>query len=344
VVNAHLAAAITATIQRPDELGEFISLFWADGKKMLPAQVKKGLAGAFAKFNEYSLAKYNSDSAAIKLRDVLFLVHAKPVDAAQADLWKRLVDGQLTTPDTWEVELSAGKDKGETFTRLIKEKKLGALALLRNLRNMLAARVDEEVIKSALREVPLDRVLPFRFITAARYAPKLEPELESAMLKCLTGHPKLPGKTVLVVDNSGSMGHQVSAKSELTRKDAAAALSMLLREVCENIQVVVFGRTAGLVRPRRGFALRDEIVNCPHNGSTDLRAGIVEALAEGYDRIIIITDEQSQTPLIGPGLGKRGYIINVANMQNGVGYREYVHVDGWSEAIVDYIQAFEASE
>ena len=67
---------------------------------------------------------------------MLFLVHAKPKDDSQAALWKRLVDGELATPDTSEVELSAGKDKKETFERLLLEGKLGGLAVLRNLRNM----------------------------------------------------------------------------------------------------------------------------------------------------------------------------------------------------------------
>ncbi len=81
----------------------------------------------------------------VRLRDVLFLSHAKPNDAEQAELWKRLIDGQLATPDTWEVALSAaGGDaagKRETWERLLAERKLGALALLRNLRNMYEARV-----------------------------------------------------------------------------------------------------------------------------------------------------------------------------------------------------------
>src|SRR5215471_13380891 len=107
----HLVAETLArVIQRADELAEFVALYWSEGKQPLSAQVKKGLASAFTKFDEYALAKYNR-AAPVKLRDVLFLCHAKPLDQAQADLWKRLVDGELATPDTWEVSLSAGADK-----------------------------------------------------------------------------------------------------------------------------------------------------------------------------------------------------------------------------------------
>ena len=74
----------------------------------------------------------------MKLRDVLFLCHAKPKDEAQDATWKQLIGGTLPTPDTWEVALSSGADKKATWERLIAEKKLGALALLRNLRKIKA--------------------------------------------------------------------------------------------------------------------------------------------------------------------------------------------------------------
>jgi hypothetical protein len=338
-----VAGAIAHVIQRPDEMGELISLYWKlNGKRaMLPHQVKVGLCAAFQKFDAYALGKWNSDNAAVKLRDVLFLTHAKPKDEAQTALWKKIVDKTLESPDTWEVQLSGGADKKETFTRLLKDEKLGALALLRNLRNMQQAGVDEAVIRKGLADIKTERVLPFRFITAARYAPTLEPELEGAMFKCLEGHEKLAGKTVLVVDNSGSMGNSISSKSELKRVDAACALAMLLREICETVQIVVFGSTAGLVKLRRGFALRDEITRSTHSGGTDTAMALAVAAKEGYDRCIVITDEQSHTAISGPGVGKKGYFINVASAQNGIGYGDWVHLDGWSEAVCDFIVQYE---
>ena len=64
------------------------------GRQPLSAQVKKGLAAAFRKFDEYALAKYDRANP-VKLRDVLFLAHAKPRDEAQAALWKQLAEGEL---------------------------------------------------------------------------------------------------------------------------------------------------------------------------------------------------------------------------------------------------------
>ncbi len=338
---AVVAGAINHVVQRPDEMGELISLYWKPKKQPLTAQMKKGLAAAFQKFDAYALGKWNADSAAVKLRDVLFLIHAKPKDDAQAELWKKLAEKTLESPDTWEVALSAGANKKETFTRLLAEGKLGALALLRNLRNMQQAGVSDKDIRKALATMKTERVLPFRFITAARYAPKLEPELEAAMFKCLEGAERLPGKTVLVVDNSGSMSWQISGKSELRRVDAACALAMLLREVCEEVQIVVFGSTAGVIAPRRGFALRDAITRSGHTGGTNTALALKVADKEGYDRCIVITDEQSHTSVDGPVKGKRGYFINVASNKNGIGYGKWTHIDGWSEAIVDYIGRYE---
>jgi hypothetical protein len=339
---ALVAGTITRVVQRPDEMGELISLYWDGKRKMLPSQMKKGLGEAFRKFDAYACAKWNSDSAAVKLRDVLFLAHVKPANEEQTALWKKIVEKTLESPDTWEVNLSGGADKKETFTRLLKEEKLGALALLRNLRNMQQAGVEESLIREGLGKMKTERVLPFRFITAARYAPALEPELEKAMFKCLEGHAQLKGKTVLVVDHSGSMEAPISGKSELKRFDAACALAMLLREICEQVQVVSFTNDAVTVPPRRGFALRDAIFDAQHWGGTHIPTAVKFADKLGYDRCIVVTDEQShESGLSKPLDGARGYFINVASNKNGIGYGKWTHIDGWSEAVVDYMERFE---
>jgi 60 kDa SS-A/Ro ribonucleoprotein len=117
-----VADALERVIQRADELGEFVALYWKEKKQPLSAGSKRGLARAFVKFDAYQLAKYDRE-AAVKLRDVLFLCHAKPKDAEQAAVWKKLVDNTIEPPDTWEVALSAGKDKRENFERLLREGK-----------------------------------------------------------------------------------------------------------------------------------------------------------------------------------------------------------------------------
>ncbi len=211
-----VADTLVRVIQRPDEMTELLAIYWADAlgpmqqrkRQPISAQIKKGLARAVTKFDAYQLAKYDRDGA-VRIRDVLFLVHAKPKDAEQEKVWKQLVEGELSAPDTWEVSLSTGSDKRETFERLIAEKKLGGLALLRNLRLMQKAEVPRETIAGAIEAMRVDRILPYRFITAARYAPDFEPELEAAMLKSIKDHARLKGRTRLLDRRLGIDGRGV---------------------------------------------------------------------------------------------------------------------------------------
>jgi hypothetical protein len=357
----HLVAKTLAeVIQRPDELSEFLAVYWAEKRQPLSAQVKKGLAAAFGKFDEYSLAKYDR-AGKVKLRDVLFLCHAKPQAAGdgtkverktktgtrvvtrhEGTLYGKLAAGTLATPDTWEVALSGGADKKAAFERLMAEKKLGALAFIRNLRNMSEAKVDVDLVRQYASTVPTDRVLPFRFIAAARAVPAWESIIEGMMLRCLDGYEKLKGRTVIVVDNSGSMyGTKVSAKSDIDRSDAAAALAVLIRQVCDDVAVIAFSDNPTVVPDRRGFALVDAIKKTTSNGTmTDLALAKAEQI--GYDRVIVVTDEQSRQTVRAPLADKKGYFVNVSVCKNGIGYGKWVHIDGWSESILEYIRQFES--
>jgi 60 kDa SS-A/Ro ribonucleoprotein len=341
-----VADTLATVIQRADELAEFVAIYWKDGRVPLSAQVKKGLSAAFPKFDEYALSKYDRGGP-IKLRDVLFLAHAKPRDEAQAEVWKRLIAGELAVPDTWEVALSSGANKREAWERLLREQKLGALALLRNLRNMQEADVDERLVLAALSTMSTARVLPFRFLAAARYAPQWEEALEQAMLNCV-GSPekaqeKLTGKTIVLVDVSGSMTAPLSRQSGMQRTDAAYGLAVLLREIGEKVGVFSFSDNLVEVPARRGFALRDAIDASQPHSSTMLGKAVEELnKKERYDRLIVITDEQAHDTV--PAPKGKGYVINVASYKNGVGYGKWTHIDGWSESVVEYIRELERAQ
>jgi len=351
-----VAETLERVIQRADELTEFVAIYWKDGRVPLSGQVKKGLAAAFPKFDEYQLAKYDRGGP-VKLRDVLFLCHAKPRDDKQGGVWKKLVWGRLALPDTWEVALSAAgaaegadkeQDKRAAWERLFAENKLGALALLRNLRNFRETAVDEELVLGALRAMNTQRVLPFRFLAAARYAPQWEEALEQAMLASVATQAKLPGKTALLVDISGSMTAPLSRRSEMQRTDAAYGLAVLLREIADKSAVYSFSDELVEVPARRGFALRDAIEKSQrHNGTylgkaaEELHRRAERNHNERYDRLIVITDEQAHDTV--PNPKGKGYVINVASYKNGVGYGKWTHIDGWSEAVVEYVRELEAA-
>jgi hypothetical protein len=334
-----VADTVARVVQRADEPGELVALHHRLGaKRMLPAQMRKGLARAIAKFDEYECAKYDRDSA-VKLRDVLRLVRPTPKDEAQSALWKRVKERTLAMPDTWEVALSGGADKRATFERLLCERKLGYVALLRNLRNMVQAGVDVDLVRQAIvaRKGGAQRVLPFRYVAAARAAPQLEPSLDQALCAAIAEMPALRGKTIVLVDVSGSMTSRMSRKSDLTRMDAAATLGAI---VPGDLRLFTFSSGLVEVPPRRGMAGVDAIVRSQHHGSTNLGSAVGKVNALAHDRLIVVTDEQSHDRVPEPE-AKYAYMINVASNRNGVGYGRWTHIDGFSEGVLRFIHEVE---
>lgn len=333
------AETVARVVSRADEMGELLAIYWRNGHKSVPRQMRKGLAKAMLKFDEYQLAKYDRDGA-VKLRDVLRIVRPKPTSDEQSALWKRVKDRALVTPDTWEVALSGGADKKETFERLIREGNLGYLALLRNLRNMIAAGVDDSLIREAIiaRKNGAQRVFPFRYVAAARAVPQLEPAIDQALCEAIAEMPPLDGRTVILVDVSGSMDTKLSAKSDMTRLDAAAALGAIAHG---NIRLLTFSTAMVEVPPRRGMAGVDAIVRSQPHGGTYLGQAIQTINAQVQaDRLIVITDEQSHDRVPEP-VAKRAYMINVASNKNGVGYGRWTHIDGFSEGVLRFIHEVE---
>jgi 60 kDa SS-A/Ro ribonucleoprotein len=358
-----VSETIRDVIQRADELAEFLAIYAkVNGvspdkiKPKLSNQVRKGLAMAFVKFNEYALARYNRKHA-IKLRDVLFLCHARPKDEAQAALWSRMINNTMAIPDTWETELSAGKDKKATFERLIIDGKLGYLALLRNLRNMEQANVNETLVNSAIVDRKgAERVLPFRYVAAARAAPRFEAALDQALATTIKELPSLPGKTAVLVDVSVSMDQKLSEKSDMTRMDAAATLASMIN--AESLRVFSFSDYVVEVPSRRGMAGVDAILaSQEHHGTALFDAVNWVQTKVAHDRIIVITDEQADDPSNAQLLGGGGvlrsmpnpvcanaYVINVASAKNGVGYGPWTHLDGFSEHVLRWIIEYEMTE
>jgi hypothetical protein len=207
--------------------------------------------------------------------------------------------------------------------------------------------VSERLLNGAARS----QALPFRYLAAARVVPGWEQMIDAAMMRSLGNVERLPGKTVLMLDHSDSMNERLSAKSDLRRADAAAGLAVLLAGICEDLECWSFSSTHsptnyGLpsnawklleqVPVRQGMAMRDAYFNSmPRWGGTELGKALRELDKGDYDRLIVITDEQSSDRVSAPK--GRGYMINVASNRNGVGYGKWNHVDGFSEAVVEWI-------
>lgn len=347
-------------ILRADELTEFLALYWQDGKQPLSKQVKIGLRKAFNRFDAYQLAKYNRNNQ-VKLRDVMSLTHPKPSEEKK-ELFNQLANNTLPTPDTWEVALSTGKDKKETWTRLINEGKMGALAFVRNLRNMEDVGVSREVIFKGFKSINPHWLLPLNYLAAAKAVPHYERELESLMLRGLSQAPKLPGYTIFVVDVSGSMAGKISSRSQFNRMDAAAAMAVLASEMCEQIAVYATAGNDGtrqhsteFIKPRRGFALSDEILlagNRLGGGGIFTRQClefIKEKEKQTPDRIIIFSDSQdcdAPNKRVPKPFGKTNYIVDVSSHARGINYKGLwtAEVSGWSEHFLSFIASVEGVE
>lgn len=348
------AKAIEDVIQRADEPGEMLAQYWRDGKKPLPNQFKNALRNSVAKFDAYQLAKYDRRKDAVKIRDVLRLVHPTPKNAEQSENWRKLIAGELETPDTWETQLSSGADKKATFERLLKEGKLGYAALLKNLRGMREAGVDPALIKEAiLARKGAGRVLPFRFVSAMKHAPQFEVELTKAMMASVKDMPRLKGKTAIVIDTSGSMDSSLGGKSEMRRMEAAAAMAAIAKGMCEDAVVFVTAdktvRVPDDVTP--GAMLKKIRTNSFGAGwggiYTTRMCDEVRRTGE-YDRMIVVTDEQDcggyrSSPTEAKPVGlKHNYMVNVAAYENGVAFPDkWVSISGFSESVFRFIEAHE---
>jgi 60 kDa SS-A/Ro ribonucleoprotein len=292
-----LVARVTAgVVNRADEITELLACYEMMNKRTgtkklnrLSKQLQKGLSAAFNRFDEYQFAKYNRDGA-IKLKDALFLVHPKAKDTAQQELFNKIVAGSLQTPYTWETELSAlgqlNYDSQEAkaaafrnkWEELIFSGKLGYMALLRNLRNIMEAGVSYAAFKQVCAtladadKVAKAKQFPFRYLAAYRelldaekvspvktfdnkisylingnkgYTGELLDTLEKAVAASAVNIKGFGADTsvLLACDVSGSMQKLVSQRSKVLLFDIGLMLAMLLQSRCKNVQVGMFGDT-----------------------------------------------------------------------------------------------------
>lgn len=347
-------------ITRADMLTDFLAIYWKDGKKPICNQAKKGLAESFHNFNEYKLAKYDRNSA-IKLRDVMFLCRPKPNNQYETELFKKVADRTLTPPETWEVLLSTGQDKKESWTKLITENKIGGLAMLRNISNMQKANVDRKIIDEGLENLKSSMLMPLDFLKAERMNPDFSRQIEDAMINSYANLPKLPGRTLFIVDVSGSMGAKLSIKSKFSRYDAAFAMAMLAVNQCEDYEIVCTagndGKRVGahehIKYPQKGFGIFKQLRDTENNigwGGIFTRQCLEwckeQFKDKEFDRIIVFSDSQDcdyPDKRIPKPFGTYNYICDVSSHTKGINYKGTwtAEISGFSEHFLTFIAAME---
>lgn len=177
---------------------------------------------------------------------------------------------------------------------------MGYMALLRNLRNFDQAGVGDDVaarvaaLLSDPGQVARSRQLPLRFLSAFRAAPSLRWgwALEQALQASLANVPALSGRTLVLVDRSGSMFSWMSQRSNLTRADAAAVFGAALVVRARSGDLVEFGSGSAPVPVRRGESVLTLVGRFGNLGGTNT-ADAVRRHYAGHDRVVIVTDEQA---------------------------------------------------
>ena len=351
VLVAHLAheaagkpytrAAVKGVSLRGDDVTEIMACYLDLFGKPVPNALKKGIADVLQGFDEYTLAKYKGDGKAVKMRDLLCLCRPTPKDDAQSDLWKRCLNGELKTPYTWETQLSANGNNAETWEALIESGKVGYMAMLRNLRNIINADPsnigkvydrlqDPEAVKRS-------KQLPFRFLSAYKEVAvvggsRVLDVLENAIDASIENLPKIPGTTVIAVDTSGSMGYAISEKSSIRCVEIAMLLGMIANRICENAYFYTFDTSIekGAYSSRAGIL--SVVSETCHGGGTNMYLPFQKMIADKIkaDRVIILTDNEcNRGRFIRAGSGW----VDKSVQAIADGYRKASGKDIWVHAI-----------
>jgi len=337
---------IYEVVTRPDQMSELVAIYWRDGRHPLPAIMKRTLAECFNKFDEYQFAKWDrSRNVRVRLRDVMFLVHPRPAPGKE-ELFRKIADDELEPPETWEVLISAAETPEErkaAWEKLLRERKLGEMALIMNLRNMEKDGVDEDLIVEALEGIQGRMLFPYRIYTASHYVKSgaIKEALDYLFGKYARRLAGLEGRTAILVDVSGSMTCPVSRRSSVPLHEAAAALATIAAASWGDVEIFTFSnelvRVSG-VEP--SLSTIEGIVHSQPHRSTYLGRALRSVLRLGpWHRIIVFTDEQAHdaVPKLPPGV--IGFVVNMAGYRPSiVDYRgNWELMGGFSEAVLHYV-------
>jgi hypothetical protein len=335
-------SVLRRVIQRGDEPAEALGYWLSTHGRKLPKPLKRGIADAtVALYTERNALKYDGQSRAVRMGDVVDLTHPEPKAEWQNALFRFLLDHRHDRADTpppilqtitldrrlqglpegerrvalrdgqtaragWSWERLSGWLPGgmdaEAWEAVIPT--MGYMATLRNLRNFDEARV-APTVKEAIRnrladpgEVAASRQLPYRFWSAYKFAPSLEwaSALEAALNLTVENIPALPGRTLVLIDISGSMASTVSKKSKVVRWEVGALFGAAQARKADNADMVLFASTSEAVPVHKSTSVLrfvDEVGR--RIGSIGYGTMIHESIRRhwaGHDRIVVFTDEQ----------------------------------------------------
>ena len=389
---------IEKTVLRADEIMELLSCYQLrnhDGvstKKLgkLSRQIQEGLKSAFNRFDEYQFAKYNRSNLEVKLKDALFIAHPKASSPEQQKIFDKIVSGDLQTPYTWETQLSEfGQQRfvseeakaealKELWEDLIDSGKIGYMATLRNLRNILQANVSPAHIEkvattiAAPRQVAKSKQMPFRYLAAYReitnvtsvHVSKILSALEKAVKESVIN---LQGfgtdcNVLVAADVSGSMFAKTSPKSQVMNFDIGVLLSMLLKSKCQNVISGMFGDSWKVLNLPQDNILANTVEMIRREGEVGYSTNghkVIDYLIENnirMDKVMMFTDMQLWNTTHDCHINERWqtyrqmypdarlYLFDLAGYGTApveMTPDNTVLISGWSDKVFDILEAVE---
>lgn len=374
----YVRKAITKAVTRGDDATEILSAYKAiyEGEP-LPNSLRRAIRDAIEAMDDHTIAKYQGVGRSLTMADAIKICHPKAREVLAA-----CVDERLPFPKSWETEVSAGGNTKEVWEALIAEDRVPYMAMLRNLRNIVAAapsNLDKVVAKIADGDaVRRSRQLPFRFWSAYKAvqgvaSSKVLDALEDAIDASVANYPRLGGRTVIAVDTSGSMRRGLSSNGSVTYADVAALLGLCAARLSDDCWVFTFDDDARRVPVSARAGILSQMPKLQgHGGATNMRSVFDRIVAEGIDcdRVIILSDNEVNRDYSGwyswaPGqapLSGRKCVQSCADAyRRHVGHDVWVHaadmagygtcqfdgaktdiIGGWSEKILNLIPMAEA--
>lgn len=220
--------AIFKAIIRPDDMLEIFSLWKSrNNKGKMSNSMRRAFVDALEqKFDEYNLKKYEAKTSEVKLKDIVKLVHPSSKNYKDKNVFKKLIEGTLdniVTAQTINASTSNknSEDRSIKYSEALINNKLGIMAALKNIKNILNSEVDDKVfdilcnLVSNKRAILKSRILPFRFYDAYKIVSEINMD-------------RIKNKQILKAIENGFMAS--SENIDLTSNNNRVAL--LLDESC----------------------------------------------------------------------------------------------------------------
>jgi hypothetical protein len=329
------------TIFRPDDMSEIIACFSAMNKTKATNSMKKGFAAAIESMDAYQILKYKKD-----MIDVINLVHPSPKNSKslvdyngeKVNVIDAVIKGLSVSADTWEVAQSdAGQEvakavkagkiddtqakeilkeaKAENWNALLSEGKLGILAALRNIRNIMKTVSDSKTIDTLCallsngEAIRKGKIMPYQIDLAnevlnSEFSDMNARKISKALLKGYEDAvpnlaEMLPGRNLVLVDMSGSMTTRVADPKRVTNytsscADKACLIAATIAKAT-NADVIGFGSNAKEI----SWNANSDVFSIAKNMKTDMGMtnlgsawDLANRLGRQYDRVFVLSDNE----------------------------------------------------